>query len=584
MKQVKRYSCDFETTTNEEDCRVWAVGICEIGNIENFIYYNNINDFINWCENNTGSILYFHNLKFDGEFIFYYLLTNGYEWVKDKKDRKDKTFSCLISDMGMFYSIEIYFKVKGKNVEKITIYDSLKILNFSVKELAENFKLPILKGEIDYKEYRSVGHNLTQEELAYLKNDVEIVARCLEFVFNEGLTKMTIGSCALNWYKESFKSFDKLFPKIPYEIDKNLRNAYKGGFTYLNPAYKEVEIKEHIACFDVNSLYPSVMYNELLPIGMPVFYSGKYEENKNFPLYIQQISCEFRLKENKIPTIQIKNNLSFVPNEYLESSNGEVVVLYLTNVDLKLFFEHYDVTNLTYESGFMFQGMRGMFCDYIDFWKNKKNEGKKLKNKPKELIPKLMLNALYGKFAKTMKFRQKYPCLEEGIIKYHLTEEEIVDGCYLPMGIFITSYARFKTITSSQKIKDYSIKTYGIDKYIYSDTDSIHTLLTDEEEIKQFLDVDTYKLGAWKFENKDNLFTRGKFLRQKCYIEEEEVFNENTKKYEKIIHTTIAGLPKKLGKNINFKNFNYDFTCNGKLRFKHVKGGVVLVDTPFSIK
>ena len=374
MKQVKRYSCDFETTTNEEDCRVWAVGICEIGNIENFIYYNNISDFINWCENNTGSILYFNNLKFDGEFIFYYLLTNNYEWVKDKKDRKDKTFSCLISDMGMFYSIEIYFKVKGKNVEKITIYDSLKILNFSVKELAENFKLPILKGEIDYKEYRSVGHNLTQEELAYLKNDVEIVARCLEFVFNEGLTKMTIGSCALNWYKESFKSFDKLFPKIPYEIDKNLRNAYKGGFTYLNPTYKEVEIKEPIACFDVNSLYPSVMYNELLPIGMPVFYSGKYEENKNFPLYVQQISCEFKLKENKIPTIQIKNNLSFVPNEYLESSNGEIVVLYLTNVDLKLFFEHYDVSNLTYESGFMFQGMRGMFCDYIDFWKNKKNE------------------------------------------------------------------------------------------------------------------------------------------------------------------------------------------------------------------
>ncbi|MCX4254706.1 MAG: hypothetical protein OSJ63_05530 [Bacilli bacterium] len=584
MKVIKKYSCDFETTTDEEDCRVWAVGICEIGNIENFIYYNNIKDFITWCEQNSGSLLYFHNLKFDGEFIFQYLLNNEFTWIKDKKEKKDKTFTCLISDMGMFYSIEIYFKVKGKNTEKITIYDSLKVLNFNVKELAKNFNLPILKGEIDYKQFRSIGHNLTKEEISYLRNDVEIVARCLEYLFNENLTKMTIGSCALNWYKESFKSFEKMFPKIPYEIDQNLRNAYKGGFTYLNPIYKEKIINEPIAVFDVNSLYPSVMYNELLPIGPPVFFTGQYEENTTFPLYIQQISCEFKLKPGKIPTIQIKHSLHFIPNEYLESSNGEITTLYLTNIDLKLFLEHYEVDNLTYESGFMFQGMRGMFCDYIDFWKNKKNEGKKLKNKPKELIPKLMLNALYGKFSKTMKFRQKYPCLEEGIIKYKLTEEEIVDGCYLPMGIFITSYARNKTIRSSQKIKDYSIKKYGIDKYIYSDTDSIHTTMTDLKEISEFLEVDKYKLGAWKFENEDNLFTRGKFLRQKCYIEEAIVYNEEKKKNEKVIFTTIAGLPKELGKNINFKNFNTNFTCNGKLRFKHVKGGVVLVDTPFSIK
>lgn len=39
------YVADFETTTNADDCRVWAWGLCEIGNISNFIYGNNIISF-----------------------------------------------------------------------------------------------------------------------------------------------------------------------------------------------------------------------------------------------------------------------------------------------------------------------------------------------------------------------------------------------------------------------------------------------------------------------------------------------------------------------------------------------------------
>ena len=66
-------------------------------------------------------------------------------------------------------------------------------------------------------------------------------------------------------------------------------------------------------------------------------------------------------------------------------------------------------------------------------------------------------------------------------------------------GAFITAYAREKTIRTSQAIKDYSIKKYGIDKYIYSDTDSIHCLLT-IEELKQFCEIDNVELGKWAHE------------------------------------------------------------------------------------
>ena len=254
---MRKFTADFETNVDELDCRVWAYALCEIGNTDNFIYGNNIEDFIKWCANKKENyVLYFHNLKFDGEYIFSYLLSNGYKVIKDKKQREDKTFTTLISDMGQFYSIEIYFETKNpKHVNKVTIYDSQKILNMTVEKIAEDFNLPIKKLEIDYKEYREIGHILTEQEVNYIRNDVEIMARALEIMFKENLTKMTIGSDALASYKSINKNFNRYFPVLPYEIDKDIRQSYKGGFTYLNDIYKEKETGGGIV-LDVNSLYP----------------------------------------------------------------------------------------------------------------------------------------------------------------------------------------------------------------------------------------------------------------------------------------------------------------------------------------
>ena len=184
-------------------------------------------------------------------------------------------------------------------------------------------------------------------------------------------------------------------------------------------------------------------------------------------------------------------------------------------------------------------------------------------------------------FGLNPRVRGKYPILENDIVKYKFYDEEIRDSIYVPVASFITAYARKDIIESSEKIREYSLKKYGKDLYIYSDTDSIHCLLNEDdiEELKNTMDIDDYILGAWKLESK---FKRGKFLRQKCYIEENE---------ENKLQTTIAGLPKKLGKYITFNNFVEGFSIladddeyEHKLRFKHVKGGVLLVDTDFTIK
>lgn len=182
-----------------------------------------------------------------------------------------------------------------------------------------------------------------------------------------------------------------------------------------------------------------------------------------------------------------------------------------------------------------------------------------------------MLNALYGKFATSLEIQSKIPYIDEkGIIHYALTEKEQKTGLYLPIGSFITAYAREKTIRTSQAIKDYSLNKYGKDMYIYSDTDSIHTLLP-IEELEQFCDIDPVRLGAWKHEG---TFSKARFVRQKCYLEEIE--NE--------VHITCAGMPKSCYDFVEWEKFKTGFTCGGKLTFKHVKGGVILVETDFTIK
>ena len=558
MKNI--YTADFETTTDEEDCRVWAYAICEIGNPDNFIYGNNIDDFIKWCMNPKKNYkIWFHNLKFDGEYIISWLLNHGYTWIQDKKDKENKTFTTLITDMGQFFSIEIFFETKGHHVNKVTFYDSLKILNFSVEKIAKSFDLPIQKLEIDYNEQREIGHILTNEEIAYIRNDVEIMARALKIMFDKGLTKMTIASDALSDYKKTNKNFHRYFPMLEYGIDEQIRKSYKGGFTYLNPLYKEKETAKGLV-LDVNSLYPSVMYNEKLPFGNPIYFKGKYEDDSLYNLYIQKISCSFKLKDNMIPTIQIKNNMSFIPNEYVESSKDEIVTLTLTNIDLELFLKHYDVYDLTYHEGFKFKSARGLFTTYIDKWTSEKIKAKKEGNSAQYQISKLMLNSLYGKFGLNPNAKVKMPYLdEEGIVSYKIINEGVRDTIYIPIATFITSYARKKTIETSQKIREYTINNYQKDYYIYSDTDSIHMLYMPDDELKQFIEIDDFKLGAWKHESD---FIKGKFIRQKCYIEQEQ----------EEIKVTIAGLPKKLSHKVNFTNFKPQFTTSGKLTFKHVKG------------
>ena len=572
---MKKYTADFETSTWLLDSSfVWAWALCDIDNPENVEIGNTIDSFIERIKRENNPYIYFHNLKFDGEFILCYLLENGFEYVEDK-DKKSNSFSTLISDMGLFYSLTIYFEV-GKKTKKVTIIDSLKIINQPVESMPKTFNIEEKKLKIDYNEPREYGHILTKEEEDYIKNDVVIVAKALKYLFDMGLTRMTAGSNALSEYKNiiTMNRFNNLYKPLLYDIDKDLRSAYRGGFTYLNPLYKNKSVTSG-EVLDVNSLYPSVMRYESLPFGEPFFFEGEYKEDKVYPLYIQRLTCCFKVKDGYIPTIQIKHS-RFIDNEYIEYSGIEPVALTLTNIDLKLFFEHYNVWDLNFECGWKFKSMKGLFNEYIDKWVSIKNQATIDKNKGLRQVAKIMLNSLYGKFATSLDVQSKIPYLYNGVICYKLSEKSTKKGVYLPMGAFITAYARDKTIRTSQAIKTYSINKYGVDMYCYSDTDSIHTTLP-IEELSKFCDIDDIRLGAWKHENH---FRRAKFIRQKTYIE--DIYNENKNTYE--IKITCAGLPQTCYDKVTWENFKEGLTVSGKLIPKHVKGGINLVESDFTIK
>lgn len=146
------------------------------------------------------------------------------------------------------------------------------------------------------------------------------------------------------------------------------------------------------------------------------------------------------------------------------------------------------------------------------------------------------------------------------------------NGGYIPAGAFITSYARETTTRVCQKIIDYSIKKYGKNLFYYTDTDSAHSGLTEEELKQAGIDIDPVELGKWKLEGK---FKQAKFIKQKCYIEKME--NDEIK-------IICAGMPKDCFKYVEWKTFKEGFKCKGKLAYKHVKGGVKLIEEEFTIK
>ena len=127
-----KFTADFETSTWQVDKTfVWAFALCEIGNTNNFIYGNNIEDFIKFCSNKKEN----YKLKEeDFDRIKYY-----YEKCKDESDVDDITWNDL--DMDRIYN---RMNTCYSSIGSEYLYAMLRKLKFNNEELKSNNRLAVL--------------------------------------------------------------------------------------------------------------------------------------------------------------------------------------------------------------------------------------------------------------------------------------------------------------------------------------------------------------------------------------------------------------------------------------------------------
>ena len=643
--------CDFETTVyaGQTDTQVWASACVEMWT-ENVVIFHSIGDTFDYFKKLKCNLLcYYHNLKFDGSFWLDYLLTqlkfkqayeqldhdnpNTIQWLRDK-DMPNNSFKYSISDKGMWYTITI--KTSG---QFIRIRDSLKLLPFSVKRIGQSFKTKHKKLDMKYDGFRYPGCEITPEEKDYIANDVLVVKEALEIMYSEGHDKLTIGSCCLSEYKKILSQddlmkrpneiYNEMFPNLyDIKIDKDtygsetagdyIRKSYKGGWCYLVRG-KENTIYHNGITADVNSLYPSVMSSEsgcFYPTGKPRFWSGNYipeDAEKPHRYFFVRIRTRFFLKPDKLPFIQIKNNLHYRPTQMLETSDiynaktqkyysgyydteGErheaFVELTLTMTDWYLLNEHYNLVGLEILDGCIFYSRIGIFDHYISHYAEMKMNSTGARRE----LAKLFLNNLYGKMASSPDSSFKVAFIKEdgGIGFFQVEQHDKIPG-YIAVGSAITSYARNFTIRTAQK--NYHGK--NAPGFIYADTDSIHCDL----KSTYLVDVPVHpsKFCNWKLEA---TWDEAIFVRQKTYIE--HVVEENLEPIEKPFYNIkCAGMPEKckrlflesmgveekkegedytdddlefIGKKRGLSDFKVGIRVPGKLMPKRIRGGILLVE------
>ena len=627
---------------------VWASASVELFSEDVKIFHSIGEQFEYFTSLKENIIVYYHNLKFDGAFWLSYLMVDlGFKqaseqldaenpfkvrWLQEK-EMLNNTFKYSISDRGQWYTIII--KVGGHFIE---IRDSLKLLPFSVKRIGESFGTKHKKLDMDYTGFRYAGCEITDEEKHYIANDVLVVKEALEIMFNEGHTDLTIGSCCLKEYKRTVgkEDYEMFFPNLyDMTIDKSkhgydsvgeyIRKSYRGGWCYLVKG-KEGKIYKNGCTFDVNSLYPSMMSSEsgnYYPVGTPHMWTGNIIPDVALlpnRYYFIRIKTRFYIKKDKLPFIQIKSSHLYKGTECLETTDvynketglyspfyigfdGKIkdtrVELVLTMTDFQLLKEHYELVDFEILDGCWFYAEIGLFDSYMEKYKTMKMNNKGALRE----LAKLFLNNLYGKMASSTDSSFKVAYIKDDkSLGFMACMENGKKPGYIPVGSAITSYARNFTIRAAQK------NYHGKDKpgFIYADTDSIHCDIP--WNTVSGVNIHDKNFCCWKPES---CWDVAIFTRQKTYIE--HVVQENLQDIDKPYYNIkCAGMPKKcknlfelsmqgftpdendtdytdeekefLSHKRKLGDFTIGLSVPGKLRPKRIRGGILLVETPYKMR
>jgi hypothetical protein len=323
--------------------------------------------------------------------------------------------------------------------------------------------------------------------------------------------------------------------------DKFIRRAYFGGRTEIfKPFYSG---KKKLKCYDVNSLYPFVMLQD-----MPGNYKswsmvydpkamGFFEATVRVPhdMKIPPLPCMANMGRSEkliFPTGEFSGVFSTVELEYARSLGVEVLKTGL---------------------GVIFHNYGGLFRDFITKLYEMRMEAKKKGDGVTEILCKLLMNSCYGRFGLNKEKEELlFDDFSEGLIPHC---EIKVNGKIYPimkrkktLDKTFTNVAVAAWVTSLARIHMHKIYMQCQDELYYTDTDSIFTT-------KEF--PSGSGLGELKLEYESN---RAVFLLPKTY------FAENTDDPFKKI--AMKGFSNRKIKHFTFKDF---FTAlEGDLRHMRV--------------
>src|SRR5690606_6593392 len=148
---------------------------------------------------------------------------------------------------------------------------------------------------------------------------------------------------------------------------------------------------------------------------------------------------------------------------------------------------------------------------------------------------KIDINSFYGKFGEEIVKEGKTPHLEydeelgEEVVVWKTDRVDIAreyNRKFLPVAIAITAWGRRQLVEMANELGEH---------FLYCDTDSVHYIKGGgQDKVDQAvqtgkIDMSKDTLGAWDFEGS---FKRGRFLRAKCYMEED---------FEGNLLATVAG-------------------------------------------
>ena len=377
------------------------------------------NDFINKLLillKNKKTIIYAHNLSgFDGIFLLAHLIKNS-----NKLDIKPLVYN------GKIISIE--FITKDNKV--ILFKDSYLLLPISLRKLCSAFNIENKKGYFPFKlkdinyigilpsneywnditienykllveEYKDKVWNFKEEAIKYCQLDCislyDLISSFNNLIFNEFNVNsnkcLTLPSLAMKIFKSKYMPKDSIYQLLG-NIEKDIRSSYTGGAVDMYIPHNIFEAKDNINTdnlfyYDVNSLYPFVMNTMKMPIGKPIYFEGDILkiDQEAFGFFYCKITTPEYLDH---PILQRKINT----NEGLRTIAG------LGSWEGYIFSE--ELKNAI-KYGYKFEVIKGyqfsqrnIFSEYINKLYNLRLQYNNLH--PMNLIAKLLMNSLYGKF------------------------------------------------------------------------------------------------------------------------------------------------------------------------------------------